>query len=133
MKEHFIRVATPFVVAILISSLLIVGCARKRELRPLAVEAVAVDIGTGSPIPVEIVAGGTWPDLCAQLARVETDIDGYEIQIALLASPVQTGCPPDYVGVPFRVAVPLNPVELPEGRYTATVNGVAATFDWPLP
>ncbi len=133
MNRRTLRALIALLLTILVSSLLMAGCAPKQGLRPLAVEAVVVDVGVGSPIPVEIVASGTWPDLCAQLARVESHIDAGNVEVTLLASPQQPGCPPDAMGVPFRVAVPLNAVELPEGRYTITVNGMNTTFDWPTP
>ncbi len=99
-------------------------------LRPLAVEAVSFEVGIGSPGRVEIVAAGTWPDLCAQLAQVTSRIDGMDIQVSLYATAADPSCPPDYLGVPFRIAVPLNPVQLPPGTYTATVNSVTTSFVW---
>jgi hypothetical protein len=115
--------------------MLVAGCARPAPaaLRPLAVEAVTVEVGVGSPIPVEIVASGTWPELCAQLAQTTIKIEGTRIEVTLLATPAQPDCPPDYMGLPFRVAVPLNGVGLPEGTYTVSVNGVTAEFVWPMP
>jgi hypothetical protein len=100
-------------------------------LRPIAVEAVEVQIGVGSPIPVDVFVSGTWPDLCAQLAEMTQRIAGPKIAIELLASPVKTDCPPDYLGLPFRIAIPLNVVELPHARYSVVVNGVSTSFDWP--
>ena len=35
--------------------------------------------------------------------------------------------------LPFRMAIPLNMVNQPDGTYTVTVNGVSTTFDWPSP
>jgi hypothetical protein len=123
------------------SLLLVSGCASSPSpepstaaaLRPIEVAAVTVDIGVGSPIPVEIVASGDWPDLCAQLALMTSNIDGNNINVSLLATEADLDCPPDFVGVPFRIAVPLNPVELPHTTYTITVNGVSTTFAWPQP
>ena len=37
----------------------------------ITVDKVEVEVGMGSPIPVEAVASGTWPDLCAQIAEVQ--------------------------------------------------------------
>lgn len=99
--------------------------------RLLVVADVSIDIGVGSPGLLEIVASGDWPDLCAQLAQITSRIDGTEINISLLATAADPSCPPDYVGVPFRIAVPLNPVELPDGEYTVTVNSVSTSFLWP--
>ena len=99
-------------------------------LRPLPVEAVTVQVGVGSPIPVDVVASGTWNDLCAQLARVEQKQDGKRIEISLSASAEKPGCPTDNLGVPFRVAVPLNAVQMEIGEYQISVNGVETTFEW---
>ena len=100
-------------------------------LRPLVVAAVSVDVGVGSPGLLEIVASGDWPDLCAQLAQVTSRIDGTDIHISLFATAADPSCPPDYIGVPFRIGIPLNPVELADGTYTATVNSVSTSFLWP--
>jgi hypothetical protein len=103
------------------------------SLRPLAVTAVSIDVGAGSPGLLEIVASGDWPDLCAQLAQITSRIDGMDIQVGLYATAADPACPPDYLGVPFRIAIPLNPVELPQGSYTVTVNSVTTSFVWPQP
>jgi len=100
------------------------------DLRPLAVEGLAVEVGVGSPIPVEVVGSGTWPDLCAQLARVSQQFSGNRIEISLSASLADPACPPDPVGIPFRIAIPLNMVEMPLGAYTVTVNGVETGLEW---
>jgi len=96
----------------------------------MLVEGVNVEIGVGSPLPVDVVAGGTWPDVCAQLARVEQRISGSQIIISLLASEAVPDCPPDLVGLTFRVAIPLNVVQLPVGQYTVNVNGFETNFVW---
>ncbi len=100
------------------------------ELREVPVTDVQVQVGVGSPIPVDIFVSGAWPDLCAQLAEIQQSIEGRQIELTLLATPVEANCPPDYVGVPFRIAVPLNAVELPAGSYTVVANGVSTTFEW---
>ena len=110
---------------------LLSGCANRSSLRPLDVAAVTVEVGVGSPIPLEIVASGDWPDLCAQLAEVTSQLSGSDIRINLLATPPVPSCPPDNVGIPFRIAIPLNPVELRQGTYNVTVNSATATFVWP--
>ncbi len=99
-------------------------------LRAIPVETVGIQIGVGSPIPVEVVVSGTWPDLCAQLAQINQQVDGSHIEVELLASPLDSSCPPDYLGLPFGLAIPLNMVEMPEGAYTVSVNGITTTFDW---
>lgn len=100
------------------------------ELRPIAIEDVHVEIGVGSPIPVDVIASGTWPGLCAQLAQVEQRFSEQRFEISLLATAEDPNCPPDAVGLPFRVAIPLNIVELPAATYAVVVNGVETSFDW---
>ncbi len=124
-------------IVLVLLSLVISGCARPAQeaapadLRPIAISHVSVEIGVGSPIPVEVVASGEWPDLCAQVAQVNQSVQGAAIAIELLATEETPGCPPDFVGIPFRMAIPLNGVELPANQYTVTVNGVSASFTWP--
>jgi Tol biopolymer transport system component len=100
------------------------------ELRPITVEDVRVEVGVGSPIPVDVVVSGTWPDLCAQIARIEQRLEGSKFEISLLAIPAAPGCPPDQLGLPFRIAFPLNMVEMEVGAYSVVVNGVEAAFEW---
>ena len=101
------------------------------ERNLIAIEHVGIQAGEGSPIPVEIVASGTSPDLCSQIASVESNINGFNIDITVLASTVEN-CRPDNLGLPFRFAIPLNIVEMEAGTYTITVNGTSNTFDLPL-
>lgn len=98
--------------------------------QPVVVEHVGFQVGVGSPIPVEVIASGTWPDLCSQIAEVQSQVDGFEIHVTLLTSNAES-CPPDQLGLPFRFALPLNIVEMPAGTYTITVNGVSNTLDLP--
>jgi hypothetical protein len=100
--------------------------------QPVVVTAadVQVEVGVGSPIPVNVQVSGTWPGLCSQLTRIDQHIYGRTIDISILASPDPAGCPPDAVGLPFRIAIPLNMVEMDLGSYTVRVNGVQAAFDW---
>jgi Tol biopolymer transport system component len=55
------------------------------ELRSLLVEAVSIEIGIGSPILVDVLVSGTWPDPCAQLAQLEQRFSRQRIEISLLA------------------------------------------------
>jgi hypothetical protein len=87
------------------------------ERNLIAIEHVGVQAGVGSPIPVDIVASGTWPDLCSQIASVESTINGFNIDITVLASTLEN-CRPDNLGLPFRFAI--------------TVNGISNTLDLPL-
>lgn len=102
------------------------------DLRPIEVTHVHLEVGVGSPIPVDIFVSGSWPDLCAQIAVIEQRITGSDIDITLLATAADPACPPDFVGLPFRIALPLNTVEMADGDYTVRVNGVAATFTLPV-
>ena len=101
-------------------------------LRPLTVANVTVDVGVGSPIPVDAFVSGEWPDLCAQLAQVTQRYEGRTFDITLLATAADPACPPDFLGLPFRIAIPINVVELPEGQYTVTANGATTTFSVPV-
>lgn len=94
-------------------------------LRPVPVSDVSVQVGVGSPIPVDLFISGSWPDLCAQLAEITQRLEGDTIVISILASVADPDCPPDYLGLPFRIALPLNAVQLPEGEYLVEVNGVS--------
>ena len=101
-------------------------------LRPLTVANVTVDVGVGSPIPVDAFVSGEWPDLCAQLAQITQRYEGKTFDITLLATAADPACPPDFLGLPFRIAIPINVVELPEGQYTVTANGATTTFSVPV-
>ena len=101
------------------------------ERNLITVEDVQVEVGVGSPRPVEVVASGTWPDLCAQIAETQTRMNGFQIDVTVLASTTET-CRPDNLGLPFRYAFPLNTVEMEDGIYTITVNGASTTFELPI-
>jgi Tol biopolymer transport system component len=100
------------------------------ERMPILVEDVQVQVGVGSPIPVDVVVSGTWPELCSQISHVGQRLEGSHIEIDLLASAPQPDCPPDRLGLPFRIALPLNMLEMPAGTYSVAVNGMETTFDW---
>ena len=100
-------------------------------LRPITVANVTVDVGVGSPIPVDAFVSGEWPDLCAQLAQITQRVEGKTFDITLLATAADPACPPDFLGLPFRIAIPINVVELPEGQYTVTANGATTTLQRP--
>ena len=99
--------------------------------RAITVDKVEVEVGVGSPIPVEVVASGTWPDLCAQIAEVQSKVNGFEIDVTVRAS-TTSPCPPDHLGLPFRYAFPLNVVAMEPGTYTITINGTSTTLDLPV-
>jgi hypothetical protein len=100
------------------------------DLREMVVEGISVEIGVGSPIPVDAVIGGTWPGLCSQIAEINQQEGERSFDIRLFATPDQPACPPDHLGLPFRIVIPLNMVEKPAGTYTVTANGVKTTFEW---
>ena len=100
------------------------------QLREIPVADISVQIGVGSPIPVNVLISGSWPDLCAQLAEVHQEIKGSTVEIRLLATPKDEACPPDYLGLPFAFSIPINMAEMPQGPYTVIVNGVNTTFGW---
>jgi len=103
----------------------------ENDFRPFLVEEVQVEIGVGSPIPVNIIVSGSWPDLCAQLSKVDQTVDMNRITVDILTSPSDDKCPPDHVGIPFRIALPLNMVKMAPDTYTVDVNGVETSFEWP--
>lgn len=101
-------------------------------LRAIEVQDVQIEVGVGSPIPVNVLVSGGWPGLCAQLQLMNVTQGDFSFSYELLATPEEEGCPPDNLGLPFGMRIPLNVVELPEGTYTVTVNGVSTTFDVPV-
>ncbi|CAG0929901.1 hypothetical protein TFLX_01473 [Thermoflexales bacterium] len=99
-------------------------------LRDMQVASVKVQIGVGSPIPVDAFISAELPDACAQLAEVKVTRQDFLFEIALRATPgMREECFRDTL--PFRMYVPLNMVNLPEGTYTINVNGAITTFTWP--
>jgi hypothetical protein len=97
----------------------------------IQIENVEVMVGIGSPLPVDIVASGTWPQLCSQIAEVDSAFKDFLIDITILASTSPT-CRPDYLGLFFRFEFPLNIGEMPPGIYTISVNGVSTNLELPL-
>lgn len=100
-------------------------------LLPIPLQDAQVEIGIGSPMPVEVVLAGEWPNLCSQLAQVRTQYGDQKFFIDLLATPEDPTCPPDLLGLPFAMRIPLNMVEIPPGTYTVYANGLSTSFDWP--
>jgi hypothetical protein len=99
-------------------------------LRDMQVASVEVQIGVGSPIPVDAFISAELPDTCAQLAEVQVARKDFAFEIALRATPgTREECLRDTL--PFRMYVPLNMVNQPEGIYTVNVNGASTTFQWP--
>lgn len=95
------------------------------------VNDVSIVVGVGSPIPMHAIVFGSLPKGCGQLGEAQIKRDGNTFLVRLTAElPAQTDCNPK--GFPFRLEVPLNIVNLPEGTYEVNVNGVVTTFDIPL-
>ncbi len=100
------------------------------ELPELKVNDVQMQIGVGSPIPVNAFISGELPDTCAQLAQVKVTQKDFAFDITLSVTPGTRGeCFRDTL--PFRMDVPLNMVNQPEGTYTVNVNDLSTTFSWP--
>jgi hypothetical protein len=92
------------------------------------VDQVQVEVGVGSPIPVQVIVSGTLPDRCAQIELMQLQQDGANFKVTLSAVPSKVeGCVQD--ALPFRINIPLNIVNLPSGPYEINVNGVTASFD----
>lgn len=94
----------------------------------IQVDAVNVDIGRGSPLPIHAIVSANLPNACAQLGEVRVHRDGATFFVQLVAYvPAQTECGSDTL--PMRVEIPLNIAYAPEGPYEVNVNGVTASFD----
>ncbi|MFN8597203.1 MAG: hypothetical protein U0559_13600 [Anaerolineae bacterium] len=99
-------------------------------LKPMSVADVHIDIGVGSPMPVDAFISGELPDTCAQLAEMKVEQTQFEFQISVLTTASEKAdCLRDTL--PFRMSVPLNMVNQSEGMYTVKVNGASTTFKWP--
>ena len=97
----------------------------------IQVDDVTIEVGVGSPIPVKAVVSGNLPNACAHLGEVRLHRDETTFFVQLLAYlPEQTECTPDVI--PFRLEIPLNIVNLPNGTYEIIVNGETANFTLPI-
>ena len=94
----------------------------------IQVDSVNVEIGVGSPIPVHAIVGLSLPNTCAQLGEIRLHRDGHTFFVRLITDITERAdCTAD--SIPFRLEIPLNVVNLPEGPYEVKVNGVTASFD----
>ena len=99
-------------------------------LPEMKVHDVQMQIGVGSPIPVDAFISAELPDSCAQLGEVKVTQKNLTFDIALSVTPgTREECFRDTL--PFRIAVPLNMANQPAGTYTVKVKGVRTTFSWP--
>jgi hypothetical protein len=100
----------------------------------IGVSSVDMEIGVGSPIPVHVIAGLDQTNTCAQVGEMRLHRDSNTFYIQLIADIAQReDCQqdPPYGSIPFRMDIPLNMVNLPDGSYQVIVNGATTTFDWP--
>jgi len=94
----------------------------------IQVDDVNIEVGVGSPIPVHAIVSANLPNACAQLGEIRVHQAETTFFIQLVAYvPAQTDCNPDTL--PFRLEVPLNILNLPEGPYEVIVNGTSASFN----
>jgi hypothetical protein len=95
--------------------------------QPVDVDHIAVEVGVGSPIPVQVIVSGNLPDTCAQIELVRQRQEGSNFHMIISTIPSSAeGCIQDTL--PFRITIPLNIVNVPAGAYTLEVNGVGADF-----
>lgn len=88
---------------------------------------VEMEVGVGSPLPIHAIVSGNLPDSCAQLELIQQRQEGARIQLWLASVPSSVGgCVRDTL--PFRIALPLNVVNLPAGTYQVEVNGKTESF-----
>ena len=82
----------------------------------------------GSPIPVNAIVSGKLLLACAQLGEVRVhhgDASFFIRLVVYLAA--QTDNAEEHI--PFRLEIPLNIVNLPEGSSDGNINGATASFD----
>lgn len=96
--------------------------------RPLSIDAVTVDTGMGSPVPVQALISGSLPDTCAQIEFIEQSRSGSTFVIQLATIPFAAA---DCIQAPlsFRMSLPLNVSGLPAGDYAVEANDVRTVFN----
>jgi hypothetical protein len=98
------------------------------------VSGVDVKVGVGSPIPVHAIVGLDQANTCAQVGEMRFHRDSNTFYVQLIADVAQRAdCQqdPPAGSIPFRMEIPLNMANLPDGSYQVIVNGATASFDWP--
>lgn len=92
------------------------------------VDHVQVEVGVGSPIPVHAIVSLSLPSTCAQIGEIRLHREGNTFYVRLIADIAER---PDCIAdsIPFRLEIPLNIVNLPQGEYVVNVNGAEALFD----
>jgi len=92
------------------------------------IDAVEVEIGIGSPIPVHAIVSGNLPNTCSQLGEVRLHRDEATYYVRVIAyTMTKSECQADLL--PFRLELPLNVINQPTGPATVNVNGTTASFD----
>ncbi|HTP08735.1 MAG TPA: hypothetical protein VMP08_10815 [Anaerolineae bacterium] len=108
----------------------VVPAAAPAQLPEMKVQDVQIQIGVGSPIPLDAFISAELPDICAQLAEVKVTQKDFTFDITLRVTPgTHEECFRDTL--PFRMVVPLNMLNQPAGTYTVNVNGASTKFQWP--
>jgi hypothetical protein len=92
------------------------------------VDDINIEVGVGSPIPVHTVVSLSLPNTCAQLGEIRLHREERTFYIRLIADIAERAeCKADEI--PFRLEIPLNMVNLPEGQYIINVNGAEKLWD----
>lgn len=107
----------------------VVGYLPTGELAP--VEALSVEIGVGSPIPVQVVIDTSFPDPCAQLVGFQQNRAEGAFEFVVTTTPADADCASPVGPLPFRLTIPLNAAGLEPGTYSVIVNGATTTFSYP--
>lgn len=100
----------------------------------IEVPGVSIEVGVGSPIPVQAVIGVNQANTCAQVGEMRLHRADNTFYVQLIADTAQRQdcqADPPAGSIPFRMEVPLNMVNRPDGSYQVIVNGTTTTFDWP--
>lgn len=92
------------------------------------VDDIRIGVGVGSPIPVHAIVSVSLPNTCAQIGEIRLHRDENKFYVRLIADIAEhPECIAD--SIPFRLEIPLNMVNLPEGEYIVNVNGAEKLLD----
>jgi hypothetical protein len=92
------------------------------------VDDINIQVGVGSPIPVHAVVSMSLPNTCAQLGEIRLHREASTFYVRLVADIAERAdCKADEI--PFRLEIPLNMVNLPDGQYIINVNGAEKLWD----
>jgi hypothetical protein len=92
------------------------------------VDDIQIGVGVGSPIPVHAIVSVSLPNSCAQIGEIRLHRAGSTFYVRLIADIAER---PDCIAdsIPFRVEIPLNMVNLPDGPSIVNVNGAEKLLD----